>query len=197
VQRTLSEIRRLNELADDLLVLDSLEAGGSVALDVSVQPVDAKEIIDRSIDAVKTLAELKGVGIKYGNANGADNGVKVTADPARSVQIVVNLLSNAIKFSPDKSHITVTEETDNGFARIVVSDNGRGIPDEEQSKVFARFDQVVEGDRKIGSGLGLFISRKLAEAQGGALEFSSQVGVGSKFWLSLPLASDLNASQAN
>lgn len=184
IRRALPEIRRLSDLADDLLVLNSLKDDGSVALDVEVRAVSTKEIIDPSVDAVRAMAELKDIEIVVDNSS-----FEVLADPDRSIQILVNLLSNAVKFSPEQSRIEIKEEKTDGMVKIIVSDNGRGIPEEDAHKIFARFDQIASEDRSKGSGLGLFISKKLAEAQSGRLDFSSRVGSGSKFWLELPEAS--------
>lgn len=184
IKKALPEIRRLSDLADDLLVLNSLKDDGSVALDVEVRSVPIKEIVGPSVDAVSPMAELKGIEIVVGD----DSSLDVMADPDRSIQILVNLLSNAVKFSPDQSRIEIQEEKTDGMIKIIVSDSGRGIPEADARKVFARFDQIAGEDRSKGSGLGLFISKKLAEAQSGRLDFSSRVGYGSKFWLELPEA---------
>lgn len=186
IQRTVVEIRRLNDLADDLLILDSIETTGRVTLETEIADVNINDIVSRSIHAVAPMAQLKQVDIAYG----ADHNHTVRADVSRSIQILVNLLSNAVKFSPEKSSVTVTSETDQNTVKIIVSDNGRGIPANEIDKVFSRFDQVSKDDNRKGSGLGLFISKKLAESQSGDVGFESTEGVGSKFWLALPLARD-------
>jgi len=183
VQRTLIEIRRLSDLVDDLLLLDSLGEGGSLDVEVVLKEIAADEIVSRSIDAVIPQAELKVISIeRSGNAD-----LRVKADPSRSIQIVVNLLSNAVKFSSEDSSIVVSiEPGDDGIVRIGVRDRGRGIPLSEQSKIFSRFEQVEKSDSAKGSGLGLFISKKLAEAQNGSLTFESIEGEGTTFRLALP-----------
>lgn len=182
IQKAVPEIRRLSDLADDLLVLNSLEESGELGLEVVVKPVDANDIVSQSIDAIKPMANLKGIDITYE----AKFNSRVAADPARSIQILVNLLSNAVKFSPEKSTIIIQEEIKDGMVKIIVCDSGRGISEKDADKVFARFDQMEKDDQSKGSGLGLFISKKLAEAQEGDLNFTSTVGVGTKFWLALP-----------
>ncbi|MBX9666193.1 MAG: hypothetical protein K2X93_01185 [Candidatus Obscuribacterales bacterium] len=183
IQRTLAEIQRLNDLADDLLILDSIEQDGTVRLTVSVAATDTSHIVDRSIDAVAPMAAVKKIEFqRMGETNFA-----VNADSARSVQIIVNLLSNAVKFSPEGGTVKVAVEEDHGMVRIAVIDEGRGIPRSEFDRIFVRFDQVQEIDRTKGSGLGLFISKKLAEAQGGSIDFESTEGSGSTFWLKLQL----------
>ncbi len=182
IQRVLAEIDRLSDLVDDLLILDSLEAGGDLAPSVSLSKVSLKDVVEPSIDAVAAQAELKG--IKIDRDDFAP--VCVVADVRASIRIVVNLLSNAVKFSRENTTVTVGVNADRGeFVRVFVIDNGRGIPDDEKFKIFSRFDQVSKDDSSKGSGLGLFISKKLAEAQGGELTFESSEGVGTTFYLTL------------
>lgn len=185
IQRTVVEIRRLNDLADDLLLLDTIEESGQLKLDVEIAVTSVTEIVNRSIDAVTPQAKLKGLDIIFSG----EQSVMVRADASRSIQILVNLLSNAVKFSPDNETVTVTSETSDGNVRIIVTDRGRGIPESEAHRLFSRFDQMSKDDNRKGSGLGLFISKKLAEAQNGNLDFESKEGAGSKFWLTLPDAS--------
>ncbi len=192
IQRTLAEIQRLNDLADDLLILDSLEQDGTVSLTVTVAATDTSLIVDRSIDAVSPMAAIKKIEIqRIGETNFA-----VNADAARSIQVIVNLLSNAVKFSPEGGTVKVAVEEDHGMVRIAVIDEGRGIPRSEFDRIFVRFDQVEEIDRTKGSGLGLFISKKLAEAQGGSIDFESTEGAGSIFWLRLQLTQAIEAGRS-
>jgi len=103
----------------------------------------------------------------------------------RSLQILVNLIGNAIRYSPDGSVIKLAVSADQGFARISVSDQGDGIATEDQERIFEKFERLGRsGDG--GSGLGLFISRRLARAMGGSLAVESAAGEGSTFTLSLP-----------
>ncbi len=184
IQRTLAEIQRLNDLSDDLLILDSIEQDGTISLAVSVVDTGTAHIVDRSIDAISPMAAVKKVEIQQiGEPN-----ITINADPARSIQILVNLLSNAVKFSPEGGTVRVSVEEDHGMARIAVIDEGRGIPRSEFGRIFVRFDQVQEVDRARGSGLGLFISKKLADAQGGSIDFESKEGAGSTFWLNVPVS---------
>ena len=115
----------------------------------------------------------------------------VTADRHRLQQILVNLVGNAIKFTPSSRTIRVAAATDGDMARIRVSDNGPGIPEDRLQSIFEPFVQVNEGHTRThaGVGLGLAISRDLARAMGGDLTVESELGVGSTFFVTLPLAS--------
>jgi signal transduction histidine kinase len=101
------------------------------------------------------------------------------------LQILVNLIGNAIRYSPDGSVIKVRVSGDEEFARVSVTDQGDGIAAEDQDRIFKKFERLGRsGDG--GSGLGLFISRRLAHAMGGSLTVDSVAGKGATFTLSLP-----------
>jgi len=103
----------------------------------------------------------------------------------RSLQILVNLIGNAIRYSPDGSAIKLRVSAEEGFSRISVTDQGDGIAEVDQERIFEKFERLGRsGDG--GSGLGLFISRRLARAMGGSLTVDSAAGEGSTFTLSLP-----------
>jgi len=106
-------------------------------------------------------------------------------------QILDNLVSNAIKYSPGKpiTIAAVTDET-HGVARISVSDGGPGISDENQARIFDRFERAVpSADHSGGFGVGLWIVKRLTEAMEGTVELTSMPGVGSKFCINLPMKS--------
>ena len=108
----------------------------------------------------------------------------------RTLQILVNLIGNAIRYSPDGSVIKIRTTEKDGQAAITVSDQGDGIAVEDQDRIFEKFERLGRsGDG--GSGLGLFISRRLANAMGGSLTVASSPGQGATFTLTLP-ARDLD-----
>ena len=101
----------------------------------------------------------------------------------------MNLLSNAIKYNSDPGVVTISNEClENETIRIIISDTGAGIPDEKLSKLFTPFDRLGHEASNIqGSGLGLSITKRLIEKMGGEIGVHSEVGVGSQFWIELPL----------
>ena len=111
---------------------------------------------------------------------------KVIADVDRSRQILINLLNNAVKFSPTDGHIDLRVVETEGFITIEVADTGKGIPADRLESVFEPFVQLeADTATRSGFGLGLAISRKLAELMGGSLRVRSEPGEGSCFVLSL------------
>ena len=114
----------------------------------------------------------------------------MVGDRNRIGQVIANLLSNAIKYSPAGGAVTITAIPREGFARVMVSDSGLGIPKDQQAQVFTRFFRVDSSDtREIGgTGLGLALCHEIVTAHGGRIGFESTEGVGSTFSFALPLA---------
>ena len=98
---------------------------------------------------------------------------------------LLNLIGNAIRYSPEGSQIWIRLESEDGRVRAVVADQGPGLSEEDQARVFAKFERLGRsGDG--GSGLGLYISQRLARAMGGDLSIESAPGQGARFMLELP-----------
>jgi signal transduction histidine kinase len=124
--------------------------------------------------------------------------ILVRADEASVRRILMNLLHNAVKFTVpreesvdaegNKGLISVGVQREGAFARIGVQDTGPGIPAEFLEKIFTRFGQVQPGLKKYSTGLGLYFCKLAVEAQGGKIGVDSEVGKGSTFWFTLPLA---------
>jgi signal transduction histidine kinase len=111
----------------------------------------------------------------------------VWADPDRVLQVLNNLVSNAFKFT-NKGSVGVSVESIGTHVRITVSDTGSGIPREDQSKLFNKFMRSRSNTKGVkGTGLGLFISRSLIEAQGGEISVGENKGGGTLFAFTLPL----------
>jgi len=121
-----------------------------------------------------------------------DNNVLTRTDPDKLRQIMINLLSNAVKFTPEGGHIRVHTSEHETVVAIHVDDTGPGIPPDKQEAVFEPFVQLDRGLTRTtdGTGLGLAISRGLARGMGADITVKSEVGKGSTFTLTLPLASE-------
>ncbi len=171
------ESDRLNMLISDLLDSSRIEAG---TFSYEFGNVDLAELVDEEVAAV---------GVIYGDVDvhASLNGPlpPVSGDRRRLGQVLANLLDNAAKWSPAGGEVVVTASAAGGAVRVEVADRGPGIPAEYHQRVFEKFGRVP-GSGKPGTGLGLFISRSIAEAHGGTLRLRSEHGEGAVFTLELP-----------
>ena len=113
----------------------------------------------------------------------------VVADPDRIAQVVSNLLSNAIKYSPQGGEILISSLAQDGQVEVSVRDHGMGIGPDFLEKLFSRYERYEKTSSKIlGTGLGLAITRQIVEMHGGKIWVDSELGAGSDFHFTLPLA---------
>jgi signal transduction histidine kinase len=179
LQRTLKAARHLLELVNDVLDLSKIEAG---KIELSLQPVMFPSIIEDLFVTVRPLADEYGSGLKLEMEGEPFN---IVSDPRRVRQILLNLLSNAIKFGEGKPIRVVCKHDENNGVEIEVIDEGVGIAQEDIARIFEEFVQVSES-KQPGTGLGLPISRRLAQLLDGSLTVHSVPGQGSTFRLTLP-----------
>jgi PAS domain S-box-containing protein len=175
----------LNRLVEELLDASRIITG---KLSMEERIVDAREVIERALEAVRPAAEAKGVDLVSLNELGS---VALTGDPYRLQQAVENLLSNAVKFTPAGGHVLLDLQLSGGRVEISVRDTGIGIAPDFLPYVFERFRQAETGTgRKYGGlGLGLAIVRHIAELHGGEVEAASGgPGRGATFTLKLPIS---------
>lgn len=180
-------MERLNRLINDLLQVEKMELD-SIELSLSEQTI--VDLFERSMDDVRALAQKHDVAVKIESASALD-GLQVTADRDRLIQVLVNLLSNAIKFSPAGSVVTLScEPSSDGFVKISVKDEGPGIPPKQLEAIFEKFHQVHSDDHKVkgGSGLGLAIAKAIVNRHGGKIGVESETGKGATFWFTVALA---------
>jgi signal transduction histidine kinase len=174
-----SAARHLLALVDDLSDLQAIEAGGFA---IDAEPIDLADVARRAAGLLQVRASDRGVRIDR-PAEGETLVAK--ADFRRALQIVVNLVGNAIRYSPEGSHIWLRSERDDETAVLIVADQGKGIAAGDQARIFEKFERVDPGEPE-GSGLGLYISRRLARAMGGDITVDSAPGQGARFVLTLP-----------
>jgi PAS domain S-box-containing protein len=175
--------KHLLALINDLLDLAKIEAG---KVDLTLVSVDCREIIDEVGASLRPQAEAKGLELTVT----IPRILTLRTDRRALSQIVINLANNAIKFTERGSvRISAERREENGrkTLQIGVADTGVGIRPEDQAKLFAAFSQVNPrtGQAQEGTGLGLHLSQKLAEALGGRIDLKSEYGKGSTFTLVL------------
>jgi PAS domain S-box-containing protein len=181
-----SSARHLLSLINDLLDVARIDSGN-----VRVHPerVDCRPLLEELLATLRPSAEAKHLGLALQMPT---QGLVLQTDRRALQQILINLAGNAIKFT-DAGSVTLTAEWDPTpgarEARFTVADTGVGISEQDQARLFRAFAQVglaPERTRAEGTGLGLYLCRKLAELLGGRLELESAPGQGSRFTLSLP-----------
>lgn len=172
-------IRRSIELINNLLDIERMDSG---KFEISKKNVDLVQLLDIAAESLGQLAERKN--IKIDTYSGE---AEIVGDESRLSQVIANLLGNAIKFSPEGSTVKIDIADNQGWKKVMISDQGPGVPPEFQSLIFERFQQVPgEQQQQIkGSGLGLAICKKIIEALGGRLGVDSEPGRGSTFWFTV------------
>ncbi|MFL5551236.1 MAG: ATP-binding protein [Gemmatimonadaceae bacterium] len=189
LQRTLKAARHLLELVNDVLDLSKIEAG---KIELSLQPVMFPAVIEDLFVTVRPLAD------EYGSTLTLDmesEPFNIVSDPRRVRQILLNLLSNAIKFGEGKPICVRCKQTEEKGVELEVIDQGVGIASEDIARIFEEFVQVSES-KQPGTGLGLPISRRLAQLLEGSLTACSTPGQGSTFRLTLPPSLEDDAASA-
>ena len=176
----------LTELVNDLLDLARIESG---KLDLRLEAVDLKTLVDQAVSQVRPVAEGKGLRVDVHLS--VDLPKVIVTDGLRLTQVLLNLLGNAVKFT-DQGSVTLSVARlpdDLGNARLTfkVSDTGIGIPPAEQERIFESFSQVDTSWNRTrgGAGLGLSVSRQLAELLGGTIHVTSAEDCGSQFTLTI------------
>jgi len=191
LQRSLRAARHLLELVNDVLDLSKIEAG---KIELSLQPVMFPALIEDLFVTVRPLADEYGSSLTLEMETEPFN---IVSDPRRVRQILLNLLSNAIKFGEGKPIQVVCKRNEDKGVQLEVVDQGVGIANDDIARIFEEFVQVSES-KQPGTGLGLPISRRLAQLLDGSLTVHSMPGEGSAFRLTLPasLEDDMAAAPA-
>lgn len=175
------------QAAEHLLALiddaSDLEAVDGADFRYSEEDVDLCDVARRAAGLLRVKAQSRDINI---DIPPAEEHLICRAEFRRALQIVLNLLSNAIRYGPEDAMIWIRTEADGDMARLTVSDMGKGISADEQQVIFDKFERLGRsGDG--GSGLGLYISKKLAVAMGGNILIDSAPGKGARISLELPL----------
>ncbi len=168
-------------LLEDLLDLSRLDAS---KLKPRVRACDVAQVVREAVTSVEPGAERRGVRVATSGISGE---LVCRSDPQRVRQILINLLTNAVRHSPADDTVTVEVAASDHRVRVDVVDRGEGIAAEQQAVIFEAFERAgTDADREKGTGLGLALSRKLAQLLGGNLTVESRPGAGARFILDLP-----------
>jgi two-component system, OmpR family, aerobic respiration control sensor histidine kinase ArcB len=176
----LTSSHKLLDLINDILDLSKIESG---ALNIKQDYFDLHQEVATVITVVSDRARAKGLSLEV--EIGLQKPYTVKGDRQKLGQILINLLSNAIKFT-NQGKVSLHLQKMHYGIEFIVSDTGAGIAENELTELFVAFKQGMAGENVGGTGLGLTLSRHLAEAMGGSLQLQSQVGVGTKAFLRLP-----------
>jgi PAS domain S-box-containing protein len=179
----------LLRLIDEVLDLSRIEAGN---ITISNEPVALDEVIREVATTLEPMAERAGVELSHAHSSAAS--IRVIADRTRLAQILMNFGSNAIKYNRRGGHVTFRASEVDGMARIAVIDDGIGIPEDKRAKLFEPFQRAGQETGPIqGTGIGLAISKRLAQLMQGRVGFSTETGRGSEFWVEVPLETGAQA----
>ena len=171
--------RHLMGLVDDLVDLEAIERDDFAILH---EPIDLADVARRAAGLLSVRAAENDVRI---DKPAPDDALPATGDFRRALQVLVNLIGNAVRYSPPGGMVWVRGGREGDVMCVIVADQGKGIAAPDQARIFEKFERV-DTSEVGGSGLGLYISRRLARAMGGDIVVDSAPGQGARFILSLP-----------
>lgn len=184
IERVGTNSTRLLTLIDELLTLSRMQ---SAEVEPVFEPLDLRQVVQRAFDVVRPTADTRGQELEL---ELPEQAVPVSGDLEMLERLVVNLASNAVKFTPEGGHVQVRIDLDGTTTELVVSDDGIGIPAEEQSRLFTRFFRAstAQDNAVPGTGLGLAIAHRVVELHQGSIGIESAPGQGTTVVVRLPLA---------
>jgi PAS domain S-box-containing protein len=173
--------RRLDELLD----VARLSKG---TFELNKQPFQAKKFIEEAVERFKPALTIREQLLSFSIIGELP---VLIADQSRLEQVIINLLSNAGKYSPAKSQISLTARIKSKKLLVEVEDQGVGIAEEDQKDIFQAYHRIARTGKTPGTGLGLYISKKIVEAHGGKIWVTSQPGNGSIFSFTIPINTEV------
>ncbi|MEO7800450.1 MAG: ATP-binding protein [Ginsengibacter sp.] len=179
VQQANRQVNKLTAIINDLLDITKIQSG---QLKLFISEFTARELLDECYEQVRFSLNGHSIIMK------GDLDKKISADKYRMEQVMNNLISNALKYSPGKSEVLIEVEHQADSIKISVTDYGIGIAKEKIPYIFGRFFRVEETSQSFsGLGLGLYISSEIVRRHQGNIGVTSEAGIGTTFWLNIPL----------
>ena len=182
VEKLEHQTDKLEFLFESMVKMSRLETG---VIQIRKEDSDLMETIGQAVSAVVPAAEKKRIRLSV-ETDRASRGLMLPHDRKWTEEAVYNLLDNGVKYTPDGGCITVQIRQSEIFTEIHVRDTGKGIPVERQAQIFTRFYREPEVHDQDGVGIGLYLTRKIAELQNGYVEVHSRPGQGADFCVYLP-----------
>lgn len=175
-------VEKMSEMVNNLLLVSKMdqEEHQFDTEEFAIQDLTDRVLEDYLVDessSVEVQKEIK-----------KDVPETIVSDPSYIEIVLDNFISNAIKYTTEEGLVSVRVLREDGAVKLEIEDNGIGIPEEEQDKVFAKFERASNADKHDeGSGLGLFMTKKIIHKLGGDIGFQSEEGEGSTFWFNIPI----------
>jgi len=183
-QGVIRQALRLTGLIEQLLDVARLDAG---KMAVTPQVIDLEPFVRSCASAFASWTSQKQIDL---HVHCSPPSIQVAFDPDKLEKIIYNLLSNALKNTPNGGSVRIRARCEGSWMTLSVKDTGRGIPEDERSKIFDRFSQSGDPEASVSVGIGLALAKELAALHGGDITVQSEVGVGSEFTLRTPLVRD-------
>ena len=184
------EARRLTDLVQEIINLSRLQDSDPLLV---AEEVNINDIIQVAVDQCQTISQARNIDVTF--TRGAET--SVLGDSEQITMAIHNLVENAINYSPENTKVSVSTIIENGIVQISVTDQGIGIPESDQTRIFERFYRVdpARSRETGGTGLGLSIVKHVATKHGGDVSVWSAPAVGSTFALRLPIYSNAEEVQ--
>ncbi len=178
IERIAKNVAFVDRLVNDLLDLCCEEAGH---LELQRAPTELRALIEQTVDRAVPSAERGRIFVDPGDP------IVLAIDDARIERVIANLVQNALSYSPACSGVVVRLDARRDAACVSVIDAGPGLTATERDRIFERFTRGDSGRGRRGSGLGLYVSKRIVEAHGGRMGVESVHGAGSRFYFELPI----------